>query len=141
MAERTFPDLESCALAGYSPAASARVVASAEVDDFALALVVTPDGGGDEYLVSCTRDAEGWHDAGGGSGMEQWGLTDEDDYLGWLGGWGREAVGVRAVRVEFAGKSTEVRVGVDGYFVWLLTGVPCPDGRWKLKVGRRHADT
>lgn len=54
-----------------------------------MVLVVTTGTDHAEYLVWCVREADGWHDAGGGSAAEHWGLTDEENDLGRLAGWGR----------------------------------------------------
>ena len=72
MVEVGEPSCEACALRGYSTASRAFVAASAQQGAVSVVLVVTPGTDRAEYLVWCVREADGWHDAGGGSASEHW---------------------------------------------------------------------
>lgn len=121
-----FPDPESCALSGYSRRSNPHVVASARSGSHAVVLVVTPDGGGNAYLVNCVLEGDRWFDAGGGDATEQWGLIDEERDTGWLRGWGQVKAGTRSVRIEYAGTTVRAAVSDHGYYVWTMDNVPCP---------------
>lgn len=124
MTDVAFPDPIQAALSGYSARSRAEVPAYAVSGRDAAVLIVTPEEEWSEYLGACVLTEDGWHDAGGGSATEQWGLTDEEKDTGCLRGWGQSQA--RAVRVGWAGRTTEVAVSSRGYYVWLLEDVPCP---------------
>lgn len=119
----TYASFVDCPLAGYPEAAVPRVAATARASDHAGVLVVTEVPHDYPYLVTCVRTEDGWVEGSSGTGMIQWGLTDEEPDRGVLFVWGQSG-----------GKDPKVRVGTewhhphsvaaDGYRLLLLEDVP-----------------
>jgi hypothetical protein len=110
------------ALAGDHITADTRVIASATGDN-AAAIVLMDPAWAEPDRVLCLRDDDGWIEAGSGSGRTGWSLTHEDDDLGVLVCWGDAEPGATAAVVTFRGRTIEV-AATNGYFVWLVEGVP-----------------
>jgi hypothetical protein len=128
---------EACALAGFPPAARARVVSSHVNGDLAALYVLTEEGA--DWLSIVRRDDEGWTELGGGDGGFIWVDTDDDaDDRGVL------ACAIPVNRpgdylVRYADSSTTVRTA-EPYVVAVLGArrrgrrpAPCDAARWLMR--------
>lgn len=119
----TYASFVDCALAGYPESAVPRAAATARSGDHAGVLVVTELPHEYPYLVTCVHTEEGWVEGSSGTGMIQWGLTDEEPDRGVLFVWGQSTGSDPRVRVGGEWHHP-LCVADDGYWLLLLEDVP-----------------
>jgi hypothetical protein len=130
---RHFATPEECALAGFTPAAQARVTAKHQVGDYAGMYVVTANKTGQgDIVVGATRDDLGWSELTGGSAGWTWTCFPDDPAVAEDADDGAELLGLLiipgdraepgSVLVECDDIEVEARVA-DGYWLAIFVGV------------------
>jgi hypothetical protein len=134
LVEDGFLTPEDAALNGFSTGAAARVRASAINEDVGRAVVLVDTDPTHPIEVICVLDGDRWHEAGSGNGWT-WAPLDDEGTIGFQTAWDEVPSGVRAVRVEFAGRVGEAPV-TNGLFLFVDWAASETDARaWPHVVG------